>query len=146
MAIFLVGGMFGGLIFNPFERKLHEYVLCCGFLALVLGFLIIYFAQSLPVLFLGAFVVGTSIGFEMPGTLLYATNYNTVEAATAGCAVIHMAGQLGTVCSALFYTPVAGLIKPNNTAFRFVFAAVCCTVFAILTAVAVSFAKKKRTA
>ena len=146
MAIFLVGGMFGGLIFNPFERKLHEYVLCCGFLALVLGFLIIYFAQSLPVLFLGAFVVGTSIGFEMPGTLLYATNYNTVEAATAGCAVIHMAGQLGTVCSALFYTPVAGLIKPNNTEFRFVFAAVCCTVFAILTAVAVSIAKKKRTA
>jgi Na+/melibiose symporter-like transporter len=82
----------------------------------------------------------------MPGTLLYATNYNTVEAATAGCAVIHMAGQLGTVCSALFYTPVAGLIKPNNTEFRFVFAAVCCTVFAILTAVAVSIAKKKRTA
>ena len=50
MAIFLVGGMFGGLIFNPFEKKLREYVLCCGFIALVIGFLIIYFAQSVPLL------------------------------------------------------------------------------------------------
>lgn len=66
MAIFLVGGMFGGLIFSPFEKKLREYVLCCGFIALVIGFLIIYFAQSLVILFIGAFVVGTSIGFEMP--------------------------------------------------------------------------------
>ena len=99
MAIFLVGGMFGGLIFNPFEKKLREYVLCCGFIALVIGFLIIYFAQSLVILFIGAFVVGTSIGFEMPGTLLYATNYNTVEASTAGCAVIHMAGRFAPRCS-----------------------------------------------
>lgn len=146
MAIFLVGGMFGGLIFNPFEKKLREYVLCCGFIALVIGFLIIYFAQSLVILFIGAFVVGTSIGFEMPGTLLYATNYNTVEASTAGCAVIHMAGQLGTVCSALFYTPVAGLIKPNDTSFRFLFAACVCTALALLIALAVSITKKKRAA
>ena len=138
MAIFLVGGMFGGLIFSPFEKKLREYVLCCGFIALVIGFLIIYFAQSLVILFIGAFVVGTSIGFEMPGTLLYATNYNTVEASTAGCAVIHMAGQLGTVCSALFYTPVAGLIKPNDTSFRFLFAACVCAALTLLVALAVS--------
>ena len=146
MAIFLVGGMFGGLIFNAFEKKLHEYVLCCGFVALVIGFLVIYFAQSLAVLFIGAFIVGTSIGFEMPGTLLFATNYNTVEASTAACAVIHMAGQLGTVCSALFYTPVAGLIKPNDTSFRFIFAACVCTALALLVALAVSIAKKKRAA
>lgn len=146
MAIFLVGGMFGGLIFSPFEKKLREYVLCCGFIALVIGFLIIYFAQSLVILFIGAFVVGTSIGFEMPGTLLYATNYNTVEASTAGCAVIHMAGQLGTVCSALFYTPVAGLIKPNDTSFRFLFAACVCAALTLLVALAVSITKKKRAA
>ena len=146
MAIFLVGGMFGGLIFNVFEKKLHEYVLCCGFIALVIGFLIVYLSQSLVVLFIGAFIVGISIGFEMPGTLLYATNYNTVESATANCAVIHMAGQLGTVCSALFYTPVAGLIKPNDTEFRFLFAAIVCCVLAILTAVAVSMIKKLKKA
>ena len=58
MAIFLVGGMFGGLIFSPFEKKLREYVLCCGFIALVIGFLIIYFAQSLVILFIGAFYPG----------------------------------------------------------------------------------------
>lgn len=146
MAIFLVGGMAGGLIFNAFEKKLHEFVLCCGFIALVLGFLIIYFATSLIVVFIGAFVVGTSIGFEMPGTLLYATNYNTVEAATAGCAIVHMAGQLGTVCSALFYTPVAGLIKPNDTSFRFLFAAIVCAILTVLVGLAVNTLKKKKAA
>ena len=79
-------------------------------------------------------------------TLLYATNYNTVEASTAGCAVIHMAGQLGTVCSALFYTPVAGLIKPNDTSFRFLFAACVCAALTLLVALAVSITKKKRAA
>lgn len=69
MAIFLVGGMFGGLIFNPFEKKLREYVLCCGFIALVIGFLIIYFAQSLVMLcyypmflVISKIVVGRGIG------------------------------------------------------------------------------------
>lgn len=143
MAIFLVGGIFGGLIFNPFERKLHKYVLCCGFIALVLGFIIIYFATSLMVVYVGAFVVGTSIGFEMPGSLLYATNDNTVETATAGCAVIHMAGQLGTVCSALFYTPVSGLIRPGDTSFRFLFAAITCAILTVLVGVAVSITSKK---
>lgn len=146
MAIFLVGGMVGGLIFNPFERKLNKFVLCCGFVALVIGFLVIYFAPSLIVVYIGAFIVGTSIGFEMPGTLLFTTNDNTVEAATAGCAVIHMAGQLGTVCSALFYTPVAGLIKKGDTSFRFLFAAIACTVLAVLVGVAISLTKKKQAA
>lgn len=146
MSIFLVGGMVGGVLFNPVERKLHEYVLCCGFIALVLGFLIIYIAPSLVVMYLGAFVVGISIGFEMPGSLLYATNYNKVEAATAACAVIHMSGQLGTVCSALFYTPVSNAIKPGTDDFVFLFGAICCAVFAVLTAVAISVSKKVRKA
>lgn len=146
MAIFLVGGMVGGVMFSPFERKLKKYVLCCGFIALVLGFLVIYFAPSLIVVYIGAFIVGTSIGFEMPGTLLYATNDNTVEAATAGCAIVHMAGQLGTVCSALFYTPVAGLIKAGDTSFRFLFAAIVCAVLTALVALAISLTKKKQAA
>lgn len=146
MSIFLVGGMVGGVLFNPFERKLHEYVLCCGFIALVLGFLVIYIAPSLVVMYIGAFIVGLSIGFEMPGTLLYATNYNTVEAATAGCAIIHMAGQLGTVCSALFYTPVSSAIKPGSDDFVFLFGAICCAVLAILTGVAIAAVKKAKKA
>lgn len=146
MAIFLIGGMIGGVIFTLIEKKLREYVLCCGFIALVIGFLVIYLAPSLIVVFIGAFIVGTSIGFEMPGSLLYATNYNKVEAATSSCAIIHMAGQLGTVCSALFYTPVAGLIKANDTSFRFLFAACICAILAVLVAIAVAITHKKRAA
>ena len=132
------------MAFRATISKSYSYASFGSYMAV--AFLIIYFAKTLPVIFIGAFVVGTSIGFEMPGTLLYATNYNTVAAATAGCAVIHMAGQLGTVCSALFYTPVSGLIKPNDTSFRFLFAAICCAVFAVLTAVAVSFIRKSKKA
>lgn len=143
MAIFLVGGMVGGLLFNPFEKKMHELVLINGFICLIIGFLVIYVAPSLLVMYVGAFIVGLSIGFEMPGTLLYATNYNTVEAATAGCAVIHMAGQLGTVCSALFYTPVSSAIKPGSSDFVFLFGAICCAIFAVLTGIAVTAARKK---
>ena len=44
------------------------------------------------------------------------------------------------------YTPVAGLIKPNDTSFRFLFAACVCTALALLVALAVSITKKKRVA
>lgn len=124
MSIFLVGGMLAGPLFNPTERRLHDYTFCIAFLLLTVGFLIVYFAQSLTVVFVGALVTGLSMGFAMPTVLLGCTNCNTVEAATAGCAVAHMAGQIGTVLSAVIYTSAASIFS-DAADFRFLFAAIC---------------------
>ena len=141
MSIFLVGGMLAGPLFSPTERRLHDYTFCIAFLLLTAGFLIVYFAQSLTVVFAGALVTGLSMGFAMPTALLGCTNCNTVEAATAGCAVAHMAGQVGTVLSAIIYTSAASLFSSASD-FRFLFAAISCAVLSVLVAVVVTVANR----
>ena len=141
MSIFLVGGMLAGPLFSPTERRLHDYTFCIAFLLLTAGFLIVYFAQSLTVVFAGALVTGLSMGFAMPTALLGCTNCNTVESATAGCAVAHMAGQIGTVLSAIIYTSAASLFSSASD-FRFLFAAISCAVLSVLVAVVVTVANR----
>ena len=143
MSIFLVGGMLAGPMFIPTEKKLHDYTFCIAFLLLTAGFLIVYFAQSLIVVFVGAIVTGLSMGFAMPTALLGCTNCNTVEAATAGCAVAHMAGQIGTVLSAIIYTSAAAIFSDASD-FRFLFAAICCAVLCVLVALAVTVANRAK--
>ncbi len=143
MSIFLVGGMVAGPMFIPTEKKLHDYTFCIAFLLLTAGFLIVYFAQSLIVVFVGAIVTGLSMGFAMPTALLGCTNCNTVEAATAGCAVAHMAGQIGTVLSAIIYTSAAAIFSDASD-FRFLFAAICCAVLCVLVALVVTVANRAK--
>lgn len=137
MSIFLVGGMLGGPLFSPTERKLHDYTFCCAFLLLTVGFFIVYMASSLVMVFVGALVTGLSMGFAMPTALLGCTNCNTVESATAGCAVAHMAGQIGTVLSAIIYTSASSIFSSASD-FRFLFASISCAVLCVLVAIVVT--------
>lgn len=142
MAFFLVGGVLGGLMFGRLTKKLNDYMFSMAFLALTVGYMIMYFAGSLLVVYLGAIVTGLSISFAMPQSLLSCTNCNKVAAVTAACAVIHISGQLGTVCSAFFFTPAASLFS-KAADFRYCFAGIVCAVIAVLVAVAIKAADAK---
>lgn len=141
MSLFLVGGMIGGLLFNPFVKKFKDFTFCFAFLFLTAGYLIMYYSSALAMVYIGAVVTGISIGLAMPSALLGCTNCNTVVAATAGCAVAHVCGQLGTVCSAFFFTPVSALFS-DAADFRYLFAAIVCAVIAVLVAVVVSIVNR----
>lgn len=141
MSMYLVGGMLSGLMFGPLEKKLHDYTICLSFLVIPAGLLLIYFFPSVAVVYVAAVIAGLSIGFAMPTTLLGATNCNTVAAATAGCAVVHVAGQLGTVCSPWTYTPAASLF--NDTAsFRFLFGSIVSLILCVIVALVITVVNK----
>ncbi len=142
MAIFLVGGVLGGLLFGRLTKNLRDYMFMLAFIALTVGYFIVYFAGSLAVVYIGAVVTGTSISFAMPQSLLSTTNCNKVAAVTSACAVIHICGQLGTVCSAFFFTPVAALFS-KAADFRYCFAGIVCAVVALVIAVVVKASDKK---
>lgn len=141
-ALFLVGGVLGGFIFGPLNKKLNDYMYCVGFGFLVIGYLLVYAADGLPVLFLGAVISGMSISQCMPQSLLGATNCSKVAAVTAACMVIHVGGQLGTFLGTYFYTPVP-LMFSDAVDFRYVFAAAMAAVMVIVCAVCVTIANKK---
>ena len=141
MSLFLVGGMLSGLLFGPTEKRMHDYTFCIAFLCLATGYLIVYFANALALVYLGAIITGMSIGFAMPMALLGCTNCNTVLAATAGCGVAHICGQLGTVCSPWFFTPVSAKFS-NAADFRYLFAAIVCAIVIVLIIIVVAAVNK----
>lgn len=141
MSMFLVGGMLGGVLFGPAESKLHDYTICLSFIVIPIGLLMIYFTNSILVVYLAAIIAGLSIGFAMPLALLGATNCNTVAAATMGCAVVHVAGQLGTVCSPWTYTPAASLFS-DSASFRYLFGSIVSLVLCVLIAIAITVVNK----
>ena len=141
-ALFLVGGVLGGFIFGPLNKKLKDYMYCVGFGFLVIGYLLVYAANDLLVLFLGAVISGMSISQCMPQSLLGATNCSKVAAVTAACMVIHVGGQLGTFLGTYFYTPVP-LLFSDAVEFRYIFAAAMAAIMVIVSAVCVTIANKK---
>lgn len=145
MSMFLVGGMIGGVLFIPVDKKLHDYTLCAAFLFLTAGYLIMYYSVSLLMVYFGAVIAGISIGLAMPESLVCCTNCNTIVAATAGCAVAHICGQLGTVCSAFFFTPVSALFS-DAADFRYLFAAICCAIFALIIGITIKIVNSRERA
>ena len=65
MSMFLVGGMLGGLLFGPAEKKLHDYTICLSFIVIPVGLLMIYFLPSVFVVYVAAIIAGLSIGFAI---------------------------------------------------------------------------------
>jgi len=142
-ALFLVGGVLGGIIFVPLNKKLHDYMYCVGFGFIAIGYTVVYFSNSFVTLAIGAVISGMSISQCMPQSLLGATNCSKVIAVTAACSVIHISGQLGTFLGTYFYTPIPGLIS-SAADFRYVFAAVMAVLMIIVCAAAVTIAEKKK--
>lgn len=144
-ALFLVGGVLGGIIFGPLNKKLNDYMYCVGFGFLTAGYLIVYAASSLPVLFIGAVISGMSISQCMPQSLLGATNCSKVAKVTAACMVIHVGGQLGTFLGTYFYTPIPSMLS-DAVDFRYVFAAMMAAVMVVVCAICITIANKKEKA
>lgn len=142
IALFLVGGVLGGLLFGPMTKKFNDYMFTWAFIFLAVGYMIMYYAGSLMVVYLGAIITGISISFAMPQSLLGCTNSNKVAAATAACAVAHVSGQLGTVCSAFFFTPAAALFS-DAADFRYFFAGIVCVIIAVLVTIAIKIVDSK---
>ncbi|MFR5780893.1 MAG: hypothetical protein ACLUEK_03145 [Oscillospiraceae bacterium] len=99
-------------------------------------------ANSLVMVLIGAVIVGMSISWTIPQTMLSLTNSNEVEATTMACSVGHIGGQIGTFCSSLVMTSITGLFS-SSTTFRYVFTAVVCAVLAVVEAVIIKAMRSK---
>ena len=88
-------------------------------------------ANSLALIFVGAVLVGCSISWDIPQSMLSLTNANAVAAATMACSVAHIGGQIGTFASSLVMTNITGLFG-STVSFRYVFTAVASLIMAVV--------------
>ena len=97
MAVCTLGGMLGGSTFGFVNKILKTYTFCAAFVLLAIGLFITIFADSLTLVIIGAVLVGCSISWDIPQSMLSITNENAVAAAAMACSVAHIGGQLGTL-------------------------------------------------
>ena len=67
--VLLAGGVVMGLLFGKAAAKIGKFTISCGFFALVLGYLLIFFFPSVPVLYIGSFLIGISNTLVLPQTM-----------------------------------------------------------------------------
>lgn len=143
MALCTVGGMLGGATFKYITKAFDTYTFSVSYILLIIGFILTVNANSLTMVLIGAVIVGVSISWTIPQTMLSLTNCNEVEATTMACSVGHIGGQIGTFCSALVVTSVTSVFS-QSTSFRYIFTACACAVLAIVEAVIIKTMKAKK--
>lgn len=131
MAVVTLGGMLGGATFGFINKLFKTYTFCVAFILLAIGLFITVAANSLALIFVGAVLVGCSISWDIPQSMLSLTNANAVAAATMACSVAHIGGQIGTFASSLVMTNITGLFG-STVSFRYVFTAVASLIMAVV--------------
>ena len=132
MAVSTIGGMVGGATFGFVNRLFKTYTFCAAFILMAIGLFITISADSLTPVMIGALVIGCSISWDIPQSMLSITNENSVEAAAMACSVAHIGGQIGNFASSLVMTNITSLFGSTVT-FRYSFTAVACVVMAVIT-------------
>lgn len=143
MALCTIGGMCGGATFKYTNKLFDTYTFSISYVVLILGLVVTVVAGNLFIVCLGAVLVGVSISWTIPQTMLSLTNSNEVAATTMACSVGHIGGQIGTFCSSLVMTSITGLFS-SSTIFRFIFTACVCAVLAVVEGIIVKAMKTRK--
>ena len=143
MAVNTIGGMVGGATFGFVNRIFKKYTFCAAFILMAIGLFITISADSLTPVMIGAVIVGCSISWDIPQSMLSITNDNAVEAAAMACSVAHIGGQIGTFASSLVMTNITSLFG-STVAFRYSFTAVACVILAVITFIVLKAVKSAK--
>lgn len=107
LALFAAGGVVCGFIFGALQKALKRFTLTFGCFVLALSYVIMVFAGSLPIAFLGAFVCGVAFSICMPCIITGAANSVDVESSGMAVSLATCSQNIGmTLCS--FVIPPMG--------------------------------------
>ena len=139
--VLLLGGVVMGLFFGKVAARIGRMTIPVGFLMLVIGFLSIYFVNNVAVLFLGAFLIGTS------NTLILPQCMGSVTTEDKGQSSINMGICLGLANLGIFAAPIvtgisAAVMGNSLSTSRFLFAGIVSLILAVLSLIVLKAAKQ----
>lgn len=143
-AISMSGGTVCGIFFGKLSKKLKDFVLPLAFFIMFIGYLINSQANSIVIIAVGSFLLGSTMSMVMPQCIysisLYVNERSSTFATSLGMSV---APSLGGFVSPGIFTSVTRWISGDSISFRYLFtglvALFCGAVILILTIV-----RKKR--
>ena len=144
MAVVTLGGMIGGATFGFVNKIFKTYTFAVAFVLMAAGLIVTILAGSLPLIFIGALMIGCSISWGIPQSMLSITNANRVEAAALACSVAHIGGQIGTFGSSIVMTNITSALGYTTVAGRYTFTAVVSVIAAVVVAIIIKMIKTEK--
>lgn len=135
-AVMMAGGVASGLIFSRFSTKFGDYVIFFAFLAIFIGFTVLNIGRaSLPVAFIGVFIVGSSLSMIIPQCMFSISKCvdptNSSAATTLACC---LAPGAGGFLSPVVFTNLTTVLAGPSTNFRFQFVGIVALAVGIVIA------------
>lgn len=124
-AIQMAGGVASGLVFNKLSSKFRDYVIVLAFLAVFVGFTIINLGHaSLAAVFVGVFIVGSSLSMIIPQCLFSVSKSLDASNSSAATTIVGcFAPGAGAFLSPVIFTNLTSMMGTDSTSFRFQFVA-----------------------
>ena len=139
----MLGGACSGMLFGKLSRKFRDYMIPLAFFTLCVGFTVLGFANSLVMIFIGAFLVGSSMSMCMPQCMFSISLYVNEHSSTFANAISSsIAPSLGGFLSPVIYTNLTTALFGTAVSSRYRFLA-CVTLCFCLILVVIMTARKK---
>lgn len=135
-AIQMAGGVASGLIFSKLSAKFRDLVIPFAFLAIFVGFTILNVGHaSLPVVFIGMFIVGSSLSMMVPQCMFSVSkSVDSSNSSAATTIVSCLAPGAGAFLSPVVLTNLTTVLGGDSTNFRFQFVAIVALLAGIVIA------------
>ena len=122
-AVQMAGGVCAGFFFNKLSIRFKDMLIPAAFILIFVSFTILNLGQhSLPLVFLGVFIVGTTMSIFVPQALFSTSNrLDASNSATATALVNCILPGLGGFLSPIVFTNLTTALGGPSTGFRFEF-------------------------
>lgn len=142
-AVQMLGGACSGMLFSKLSSKFRDYMIPIAFLTLCVGFTVLGTANSLVMVFIGAFLTGSAMSMCMPQCMFSISLYVDEHSSTFANAISSsIAPSLGGFLSPVIFTPLTTALFGKAISSRYLFLA-CVTLFFCALLFVIMTARKK---
>lgn len=134
IATTMAGGVCAGIFFDKLSGKIKDYVLPLSMGILFLGFTILnIFSASLPAIFIGAFLAGTTTSLCIAQCIFATSNLlDSSNSALAATFLSCIAPGFGGFLSPVVFTNITQALVPDATGFRYQFVGIVALILGVL--------------
>ena len=133
-SIMQVIGILGGLVLGNTVKLFKRFTIGAAILMMAVGTAMVGFSTNLPVICVGAAVVGFGFAIRNPGAVTFAANMVPAAQASLAIAIVSATYNVGNFISAYVVNPLANMLG-NDISNRFILSAVALAVIGIVACV-----------
>ena len=130
-SIMQVIGILGGLVLGNTVKLFKRFTIGASILMMAAGTAMVGFSTSLPVICVGAAVVGFGFAIRNPGAVTFAANMVPAAQASLAIAIVSATYNVGNFVSAYVVNPIANMMC-DDIANRFIVSAVALVVIGVV--------------